>query len=82
MIDPRKLAKQIVGVIVQIGCGTIIHGAIKANVEPKNLASKAGVFVASAALVAVVSDTAVAKSDEVVDKFFDEYEKFMKKVKQ
>lgn len=82
MINYRKLAKQIAGIIVNIGVGTIIHGAIKANVETKNLAQKAGVMVASAAIVAVVSDTAVAKSDEVIDKLFDEIEKFQKKIKE
>jgi hypothetical protein len=80
-MTPREITKKIAGIVVQIGSGTIVHGIITTNVEPKNVAQKATIAVASFAIGGLVAERAVSQSDKIVDNLFDEYEKIMKKIR-
>ena len=67
MSKTAAYAKFVTRIAVQIGTGTIVRNVVTKNVEPKNKAEEAGVFVASYAIGGVVAEQAGQFTDQQID---------------
>jgi len=74
----RKVTKFIVSHVVGYGTGVIVYGIIKNNVAPDRTHQKIGVATASFVLGDLVSSKTLDRSNELVDKAFDAFDRFRK----